>query len=154
MGIGLNRLQEIIEPAVTALGYELVGCQMVQERNQNLLRVYVDGDKGVNLDACAQISRQIAAVLDVEDPIAGRYLLEVSSPGLNRPLFTMEHYQRFVGERIKLRLRLPSAEGQRNYVGTLTAVEGELVKLQPDDRQEPLLLKLSDIEKANIVAKF
>ena len=103
-------LEAIIEPAVTAFGYELLGCESVSAgKGQRLLRVYVDSARGVTIDECAKISRQISAVLDVEDPIKGRYYLEVSSPGIERPLFTVAQCQRYLGQTVSVRLKVAKA---------------------------------------------
>ena len=148
--MSLKTLNHLIEPAVSALGYELVGCELSGGlKGRKLLRVYVDGPNGVTLDACASISRQIGAVLEVEDPIRGAYYLEVSSPGLERPLFTLAHYQRFIGRRIKVRLRM-AEEARRNFAGVLTAVEGEELTLTLDDGEQ-IRLAFCDIEKGNLV---
>jgi ribosome maturation factor RimP len=145
----IGELQKIIEPAVTALGYELWGCEWVGAgKNRRLLRVYVDGENGVKLDACAKISRQISAVLDVEDPIEGRYLLEVSSPGIDRPLFTLAQYQRYMGRMINVRLRI-AKEGQRNFIGILQSAADERIVLQLAD-QTTLELAWNSIEKAHL----
>jgi ribosome maturation factor RimP len=143
----IRELQAIVEPAVTAMGYELWGCEWVGAgRNQCLLRVYVDREEGVDIDACAKISRQISAVLDVEDPIGSRYLLEVSSPGIERPLFTLAQCRRYLGEKIEIRLRVPR-EGRRNFKGVLQSVTDESLALQMSD-QTLLDFSWRDIEKA------
>lgn len=143
----MSKLEAIIEPAVTALGYELWGCEWVGAgRNRRLLRVYVDSDKGVDIDACAKISRQISAVLDVENLIDSSYLLEVSSPGIDRPLFKLTQCQRYLGEKIEIRLRAPQ-EGRRNFKGVLTSVKDERITLQMDN--QPLIeFAWRDVEKA------
>src|SRR5690554_4251416 len=96
-------LQELVAPAVEALGFELWGLEYHSRNRQTLLRIFIDGPDGVTVDDCAAVSRQISAVMDVEDPIAGEYTLEVGSPGLDRPLYTLEQFQRYVGEPVKLR---------------------------------------------------
>ncbi len=142
----------MIEPAVTALGYELWGCEWVGAgKNQRLLRVYVDSEHGVNVDTCSKISRQISAILDVEDPIEGRYLLEVSSPGIERPLFTVAQCQRYVGQPVNIRLRVPAA-GRRNFKGILQSAGGDRIVLQLEDNQNTLDLTWRDIEKAHLAA--
>lgn len=148
-----QQLQDILASAVEALGYELVGCELHGQQGRSLLRVYVEGPEGasVTLDDCAKISRQISAVLDVADPIRGRYLLEVSSPGLERPLFTADHYRRFIGHRVKLRLRVPR-EGQRNFNGIIEAVKDDQITFQLDEAT--LELHLSEIDKAKLVLKL
>lgn len=147
-----HELEAIIEPAVTAYGYELWGCEWSSVgRGQQLLRVYVDSAEGVNVDKCAKISRQISAVLDVEDPIQGRYYLEVSSPGIERPFFKAAQCQGYLGHAISVRLKVAKA-GRRNFSGTLQAVENEQIHLQLED-QTMLELAWRDIDKAHLVAK-
>jgi len=149
-----RELQEIIEPAVTALGYELVGCEVSQDGKRCVLRVYVDAENGITIDAITQISRQISAVLDVEDPMGSRYALEVSSPGLDRPLFQLEHYHRVVGKKVKLRLRAPRGDDhRRNYSGLLMGIEDQQITLKMDDG-ESISLDFGEIEKANLVPEY
>ncbi|MEN9461286.1 MAG: ribosome maturation factor RimP, partial [Pseudomonadota bacterium] len=101
-------LQQLFEPAVTALGYELVGVERLSfGRRGALLRVYIDSPTGITVDDCGRVSHQISGILDVEEPIKSDYTLEVSSPGLDRPLFALEHYVRFVGKEVSLRLHRP-----------------------------------------------
>jgi len=148
----IGELQTIIEPAVTALGYQLWGCEWVGAgKNRRLLRVYVDGEQGVSLGACAKISRQISAILDVEDPIEGRYLLEVSSPGIERLLFTLAQYQRYIGHSIDLRLRVPR-EGRRHFNGILQSAADERIVVRLDD-QTALDVAWRDVEKAHLVVE-
>lgn len=147
----ITELQALIEPAVTALGFELVGCEVLKQGRAHLLRVYIDTEQGVNIDDCALASRQISAVLDVEDPFVDRYSLEVSSPGLDRPLFTLAHYQRFVGQRIRLKSRFAKEGGRRRFSGRLVAVEGDTIKLELDDEGQ-IVFTVDEIEKANIIA--
>ncbi len=154
MTVAKRELQEIIEPAVTALGYELVGCEVLQEGKRSVLRVYVDGEGGVTIDAIAQISRQISAVLEVEESISGRYILEVSSPGLDRPLYQLEHYRRFIGKKVKLRLRVPKGEDQRrHYSGLLVGVEGRQIRLEIDDGEQ-VNLEFDEINKGNLIPEI
>jgi ribosome maturation factor RimP len=146
----IGELQTLIEPAVTALGYELWGCEWANAgKNRRLLRVYVDSEQGVNLDACAKISRQISAILDVEDPIEGRYLLEVSSPGIERPLFTLAQCQRYIGQELSVRLR-SAADGRRNFNGVLQSATDAQIVLQLSD-QSTLNVAWREVEKARLV---
>lgn len=145
-------LEAIIEPAVIALGYELLGVDYFKRREGALLRIYIDGEHGVPLDACAQVSRQISAVLDVEDPIAGRYLLEVSSPGLERRLFKLAHFQRFVGKKAKIRVKIPREENQRNFTGVIESVVGETIRLT--EGEQSIAIDFGDIDKAHLVAEI
>ncbi len=113
-----EQLQTLIEPAVTALGYELVGVESLSPGRGGLVRVYIDSQDGISLDDCELVSRQVSGLLDVEDPIPGRYTLEVSSPGVERPLFTPEQYLRFIGEKVRIELDIP-VQGRRKITGIL-----------------------------------
>ncbi len=149
----IRELEAIIEPAVTALGYELWGCEWVGAgKNRRLLRVYVDREEGVDVGACAKISRQISAVLDVENLIENSYLLEVSSPGIDRPLFKLAQCQRYLGERIEIRLRAPQ-EGRRNFKGIINSIKNERITLQMDN-QTLVDFDWRDIEKACLKREF
>ena len=108
-------------------------------------------ESGIGIEDCERVSRQLSAVLDVEDPIAGDYTLEVSSPGMDRPLYTLAHYQRFVGNQIALTLRM-AFEGRRKFAGLLKGVEGDEVVIQVE--QEEFLFPIESIEKANVVPQF
>lgn len=145
------KLTEIIESALKVLDLELVGCEMHSQSGRSLLRIYIENEKGVSIDDCERASRQISALLDVEDPFSGQYNLEVSSPGLNRPLFKKEHYERFCTKRVKIRLHA-LREGRRNFEGIIKAVEGDNVLVVVDD--ETFELPIDEIEKANLVPEF
>lgn len=145
-------LEAIIEPAVLAVGYEFVGMEYFKRREGTLLRIYIDSEHGVPLDACAQVSRQISAVLDVEDPIVGAYLLEVSSPGLERRLFKLAHFQRFIGKKAKVRLKVPREENRRNYSGVIESVVGNSIHLV--EGEQSVTIDFGDIDKAHLVAEI
>ena len=117
-------LQAIVEPVVAGLGYEFVGLERSGGRNHEVVRVYIDHADGITVDDCETVSQQIGAVLDVEDPIHGRYTLEVSSPGLDRPLFTPEQYRRFIGAELNVRLRHLLKE-RRKLQGKLVGVAAD-----------------------------
>lgn len=146
-----ERIQSLILPVVEALECELWGVEYVSQGRHTTLRVFIEREQGVQLEDCENVSRQISAVMDVEDPIAGEYTLEVSSPGLARPLYKLEHYQRYVGEKVELRLRVPF-QGRRRFSGQLNSVEGEDVVLRVDN--EEFIFPIDSIEKANIVPQF
>jgi len=143
-----SRISALIEPSLTALGYELVGVEYMPQGKHSLLRIYIDHENGIDVDDCQQASQQISGVMDVEDPLKGQYTLEVSSPGLDRPLFKAAHYERFVGEIVELRLH-SAIEGRRRFTGTIAGVENEIVLLELDDGQQ-IELPLAGIEKANL----
>lgn len=146
-----GNIQAIIEPVVESLGYELVGAEYQVQGHQGLLRVYIDAEDGVNVDDCARVSHQLSGVLDVEDVIKGKYRLEVSSPGLDRPLFTLAHFERFAGHQAKLRLVAPIG-GQRKFKGVLQGVEDGQVIVNIGENE--LVLALNAIDKANLIPEF
>ena len=143
----------MIAPAVEALGLELWGCEMIRHGKQTELWVYVEGKSGnITLDECATASRQIASLLDVEDPIPGFYKLQVSSPGLDRILFKPHHYQSYLGSEVKIRTRV-ARDGRRNFKGVLTAADDTQISI--DCGQDGMVqLQFNQIEKAQLVPKF
>lgn len=143
-------LRKLIEPAVTALGFELVGVEFIHGKS-GLLRVYIDHEDGIGVDDCKSVSYQVSGLLDVEDPIRGQYTLEVSSPGLDRPLFQARDYERFVGHEVKLRLSVPVG-GRRRFKGTLVGLRDEQVVVKMDD--EELVVPLHEIDQARLVPDY
>ena len=142
-----DRLIELLEAPVQALGYELIDVTAPTGPN-GVLRVYIDHEAGINLDDCELVSRQVSAVLDVEDPLPGKYVLEVSSPGLDRPLRTLEHFQRYCNQLVKVRLD-QARDGRRNFTGRLLSVEDQELVVEVD--KETFRLALSDIASAQLV---
>ncbi len=141
-------LHSLLEPTVTGLGYELVGVEMVGAKGNRTLRVYIDTPAGIRVEDCEAVSHQVSGVLDVEDPIEGAYNLEVSSPGLDRPIFKAVDYDRFSGERIRLRLLEPH-EGRRRIKGVLGGLDGEQVMVRDADGSE-LRVPLELIDRARL----
>ena len=153
MVIKTQQLENLLEPVVSSMDYEFVGLEFISQGRHSILRIYIDSENGVGVDDCANVSRQLSAVLDVEDPIASEYSLEISSPGLNRPLFKLSQYEQFIGEEVKFKTIRPQLEnGQRKFKGTITGVENNNVVFDIDN--EVLSVPFTDIDKANIVAKF
>ena len=145
-------LKALIVPVVEAMGCEFWGLEYLSSGRSAMLRIYIDRNEGVvGVEDCAKISRQVGSLMDVEDLISGEYTLEVSSPGMDRPLYTLAQFETYVGEGVALRLRFPY-EGRRNFKGRLSGVEGEDVLLVVDDHE--FLFPIDSIEKANIVPKF
>ncbi len=142
----------LIEPVVTGLGYEVVDIEFKPHPKNGLLRVYIDQEAGIQLEDCEAVSRQLSAMLDVEDPIPGHFNLEVSSPGLDRPLRKATDYERFAGEIVKIKMGMPDLKGQRNYTGKLMGVKDDEVMLEVDG--EILHLPLGGIDKAHLVPQF
>ncbi|QJD72123.1 ribosome maturation factor RimP [Marinobacterium sp. LSUCC0821] len=151
MSAKLKLLQELIEPVVQGLDLELWGIEYNAAGKTSMLRIYIDSPHGVSVDDCARVSHQVSGVMDVEDPISENYTLEVSSPGMDRPLYTLAQYEEFVGHVIQLRLRSPY-EGRRKFKGILNGVEGEDVLLVVDNTE--YLLPLDLIDRANVVPQF
>ena len=146
-----EKIVAMIEPAVTALGFELVGVEQMAQGRHSLLRIYIDHEDGITVDNCGDVSHQVSAVLDVEDPIRGVYTLEVSSPGLERPLFTLEHYQRFIGNMAEIRMHAPQ-DGRRKFKGRIQGVENDVVIVELDG--EEYRLPLDNIDKAHLIHEW
>ena len=158
-------LDQIIRPVVEGLGYEFWGLEYLSQGKHTTLRLFIERpitendddqngpekESGIELKDCEIVSRQLSGVLDVEDPITGDYTLEVSSPGLDRPLYALAHYERFKGQHVALKLRMPF-EGRRKFSGVLAGVEGSDIVLQVE--QEEFLFPFEGIEKANVVPQF
>ncbi|RQC94587.1 ribosome maturation factor RimP [Pseudomonas aeruginosa] len=151
MSSKLEQLQALLAPVVEALGYECWGVEFISQGRHSVLRVYIDRPEGILIDDCEAVSRQVSGILDVEDPISGEYTLEVSSPGMDRPLFTLEQFAKHAGEQVKIRLR-SLYEGRRNYQGILRGVEEQDVVVLVDDHE--YLLPIDSIDKANIIPRF
>lgn len=142
---------DLLEPEIKGLGYEFVGAVFGQAENGMTLRVYIDKDDGIVLDDCAKVSRQVSALLDVEDVIDVAYLLEVSSPGMDRPLFTAEQFAREVGQNVRIKMTTMVSK-RRKFTGELLAVEDDRVVIDIDDAQ--VTLKIDDIESAKLIPTF
>ena len=145
------RLRQLLEPVVTLLGYELVALEYFSQGSRSLLRVYIDTDEGIHVGDCEKVSHQISGLLDVEEPIKGQYTLEVSSPGLDRPLSKPAHFEQFRGQVVNIRLMVP-VEGRRNFKGMLQGLQGEQVSVNVEG--ENILLPLDNIEKARLVPEI
>jgi ribosome maturation factor RimP len=126
-----EKLIALTEPLLGQLGYELVDLEYAPGRAPAQLRIFIDRSAGVGLDDCEAVSREVSALLDVEDPVPTGYTLEVSSPGLDRVLRTPAHFQRFVGERVRVELVSPRA-GRRRYTGRLAALNAAGIELEVD----------------------
>lgn len=143
-------LHERLVNLISSMGFELLGCELLSLGRRTLLRVYIDSQKGVTIDDCSLVSHQISAMMDVEDPIQGGYTLEVSSPGIDRPLFELSHFQKYVGSQAKIKLSSP-INHRRQYKGVLLRVEGENIHLLLTDSEQEVVLPFSAIEKANLI---
>ena len=148
MAQSTTNLAQLIEPVVNALGYELVAIEYRRGTRSSLLRLYIDSPGGVGLEDCTRVSHQVSGVLDVEEPIAGQYTLEVSSPGLDRLLVKPQDFQRFAGQLVKVRLH-GLLEGRRKIVGVLMGLEQDLVVVEEEGKE--WRLALHDIDQARLV---
>ncbi len=144
-------LTELVRPVVEGLELEFWGLEMVVQGREKTLRVYIESDKGIAVEDCEAVSRQLSSLFDVEDPIVGEYTLEVSSPGLDRPLFEAAQFAQYVGETVKIKLR-SAFEGRRNFRGALSGVEDDEVIIVVDGHE--YILPIESVEKANIVPRF
>lgn len=148
----VDRLADLLRPVIEDLGYEFVGAQYLAQPGAALLRLYIDRPgPGITLDDCARVSREVAAQLDVEDPIPGHYRLEVSSPGLDRPLFTPAQFARFKGSQARITLSAPVAE-RRKFKGLIRAVDDDRIVLDVDGRE--VEIAHGNVVKANLVPEF
>lgn len=149
-----KEITALLAPTVASLGLELLGTEYLPAPGGATLRLYIDvladerETRDVNIDDCEKVSREISAQLDVEDPISGNYTLEVSSPGVDRPLFTLEQFERFLGESAKVTLRLPQ-EGRRRLQGVIERVEGDTIVFAFDKTELPV--SVDNIEKARLM---
>ena len=141
----------LLAPTVKALGLELLGVEFLASGGNALLRLYIEApERHVAIEDCEAVSREISAVLDVNDPISSQYTLEVSSPGIDRPLFTLAHFGRFVGEQVKVALRLPQ-DGRRRLQGRIVGIEGSKIAIAEEGKAEPFVVAHDNIEKARLV---
>jgi len=147
----LTALWDLLEPVVAGMGYELVEIEYNPSARHGLLRLYIDHEDGIQLEDCSDVSNQVSALLDVEDPIPGHYNLEVSSPGLDRPLRGIRDYERYTGEIVKIKTGM-AIEGRRNFKGRLCGIEGDGINIECDGRR--YVLPLATIERARLVPDF
>ena len=138
----------MLEPTVERLGYELADLEVRLGGKGGLVRIFIDKPDGIGLDDCEKVSLAVSAILDVEDPVPGNYDLEVSSPGLDRKLTKVEHFQRFIGETVKVQMRFP-IEGRRRFRGTLVSVDDENIVVEVDGESHSL--SLATIDTARLV---
>jgi ribosome maturation factor RimP len=143
-----DELANLLEPTVERLGYELVDLEVRLGGKGGLVRLYIDKPDGIDLDDCEKVSLAVSALLDVEDPVPGNYNLEVSSPGLDRKLTKVEHFQRFAGETVKVQMRFP-IDGRRRFRGTLVSSDEENIVVEVDG--ESFSLPLKTIDTARLV---
>lgn len=145
-----SEIEQLVKPLIDDLGYELWGCEYLSQGKHSLLRIYIDKVDGIRVEDCELVSKQISALLDVEDPISGNYSLEISSPGIPRPLFNKEQYRRYLGQDVQIKLFKPVG-GQRKLIGRIESVHDDQLRLKVDDGQ--LDIQFSQIVKANLTGE-
>ena len=146
-----QKLTDMLRPAVEETGKHLLGVEYISAGNNSVLRLFIDHENGINVDDCAEVSRQVGAILDVEDPISSEYSLEVSSPGVDKPLFEMAHFQSVIGETVNIKLSMP-LNGRRKFKGTLVAIENETLIVEVDGTDYEIVI--NNVDKANLVARL
>ena len=147
----LEEIRQTAEPVLKSQGMELVDAEYQREARGWVLRVYIDREGGVNIDDCAEVSRELGTLLEVRDLIPNSYMLEVSSPGLTRPLKKLEDFQKYRNHLVKIKTFAP-VEGRRNFKGKLLGVEGDLVQVEVDGRGYGIPQR--SIAKANLEIEF
>ena len=147
----IKEVTALIEPILDEMEIELVDIEFLSEQGRWILRIYVDQSGGITLDACARVSREIDDLIEVKDIFQQGYVLEVSSPGLNRRLKKEKDFERAVGKNIKIKMVTP-LEGQRNFKGSLRSFQDGILCLSVKD--DLILLPYGDVEKANLVYDF
>ena len=146
-----SELIELLEPVITALGYEMLGIEYFKQKDGSLLRLYIDSDAGITIDDCTRVNHQVIGVLDVHDPIKERYHLEISSPGLDRPLFTLKQFQRFLGQQVKIKLR-EKIDERRKFTGVIKAIEETAVLVSEEGID--YLIPADVIDSAHLVPEI
>jgi len=149
--LSVQKLNELLQPLVEDLGYEFVGLEYSPNPKHAVLRIFIDREDGVGIEDCEMVSREVAALLDVKDPIRSQYNLEVSSPGLDRPLFTPAHYAEFAGCEAQVTLFAPQ-DGRRKFKGRILDADENGVRIEQDGLE--VTLGFGNIAKAKLVPDY
>ena len=149
--MSVQKLNELLQPLVEDLGYEFIGLEYNPNPKHSVLRIYIDHENGVGIQDCETVSRETAALLDVKDPIRSRYNLEVSSPGLDRPLFTPAHYSEFTGFEVQINLYAPQ-DGRRKFSGPILSAGESSVNIEQDGSE--VTLQYDNIAKARLIPDY
>lgn len=146
-----EKIAQLVHPTVESLGFELWGCEYVPAGKHSTLRLFIESETGVTVDDCGRVSRQISALMDVEDPIASAYMLEVSSPGMDRLLFTPDQFKTYEGQIVQVRTSSP-VMGRKRFKGEMSQVHDKSIVVEVDGEAYELAFDL--IDKANLVPQF
>jgi ribosome maturation factor RimP len=149
--MSLQKLNELLQPLVEDLGYEFIGLEYNPNPKHSVLRMYIDHENGVGIQDCETVSRETAALLDVKDPIRSHYNLEVSSPGLDRPLFTPAHFSEFTGYEVQINLFAPQ-DGRRKFSGPILSAGESSVSIEQDGSE--VTLDYDNIAKAKLIPDY
>jgi len=149
--MSLQKLNELLQPLVEDLGYEFIGLEYNPNPKHSMLRIYIDHENGVGIQDCETVSRETAALLDVKDPIKSHYNLEVSSPGLDRPLFTPAHFSEFTGSEVQINLFAPQ-DGRRKFSGPIMSAGESSVNIEQDGSE--VTLDYDNIAKAKLIPDY
>jgi len=146
-----EKLEQLLAPTIESMGFELWGIEYIPAGKHSTLRIYIEKEGGVNVDDCSDVSRQVSAIMDVEDPISSAYNLEVSSPGMDRQLFKPEQFTRYKGEQVQIRTSI-AVLGRKRFKGPMLTVTEDGIEVEVDAELYEIPFDL--IEKANLVAVF
>lgn len=146
-----DKLSELLAPIVEDLGFRFWGLEYQVRKVDALLRVYIDSPNGISVDDCAAVSHEVAGILDVEEPISMAYILEVSSPGMDRILFSAQQFSEFLGDDVKMKLN-QMVDGRRKIKGKIASVDNEKITIQSDDEQ--ITIAFDQIMRARINPGF
>ncbi|SFV65848.1 FIG000325: clustered with transcription termination protein NusA [hydrothermal vent metagenome] len=146
----IEKIESLISPSIETLGFELVGVEFIRNGKYSVLRVYIDSENGINVNDCSEVSHQISSILDVEDPISNEYTLEVSSPGIERPLFKLRDYQKFLGHTVNIRLK-HTVDKKRKILGEITKISEKDNQIYITNLTDNIIVKLTNIDKAHLV---
>ena len=150
MALTVPHIDELLQPGAETLGYELVAVEL-SGGDTSIVRVYIDSPNGVTVTDCSKASRQFSAILDVADPIANRYTLEVSSPGMDRPLAKPEHFKKVVGSDVKIKMTV-LVDGRRRFTGKLVEANDEFAVVEVDGEQTELFY--DEMDRARLVPVY
>ena len=153
MATNRSALQTMLEPSVQALGFELWGVEYLAQGRHSILRIFIEHENGIGVEDCAAVSHHISGILDVEDPISGEYELEVSSPGMDRPLFELAQYAQYAGEIVEVKLRT-LINMRRKWSGQMISAVDDMVCLQCEGESEVVKIPFAAIEKGRILPRF
>ena len=142
-----NEIIDIIKPTIVSMGYELWGLSIGQQNNSLKFTLYIDSNSGINIDDCVKVSNQVSHILDIDDGFNAEYILEVSSPGFDRVLITQDHFEKYINEKVKMKLKW-LVQNRKNIKGLITSVTSEHVVISDDkDNYE---IKYDSIDSARL----